>query len=151
MSGRLLPPGTYGLDDLVVGDAIETAETIVSEALIDQFADMTGDRFGIHMDDEAARALGFPRRVAHGLLILSLTDGLKNQAAAQFRAIASLHWDWSFRHPVLANDSIRARIEVRALRPTSDGTRGIIELAVTVHNQRGEAVQMGTNLLMVQR
>ncbi|WP_363262176.1 MaoC/PaaZ C-terminal domain-containing protein [Mesorhizobium sp.] len=46
----------------------------------------TRDRFEIHMSDEAALRHGFPASVAHGLLVLSLVDGLKNNAVARFRA-----------------------------------------------------------------
>jgi 3-hydroxybutyryl-CoA dehydratase len=149
MTGRLLAPGLYGLGDLAVGDRIETGEAVVSADEIDRFAALTGDRFAIHMSDDAARELGFARRVAHGLLVLSLIDGLKNQAPAQVRAVASLHWDWSFRAPVLMDDAIRANFAVRAMRPTGNGRRGILMLDVEVRNQHGEIVQAGTNLLMV--
>lgn len=151
MTGRLLPPGTHGLDGLEIGDVVETATAQVTIDMIDRFADLTGDRFGIHMDDDFARAAGFPRRVAHGLLVLSVIDGLKNQTPAQFDAVASLKWEWSFRLPVLAGDIVTARLEIRSTRPTSDGRRGIIELGVEVRNQRGEIVQSGVNLLMVNR
>ena len=142
-------PGRYGLADLRVGDVIETARTPVTVAKIDAFADMTGDRFEIHMDTAAAQNHGFPDRVAHGLLVLSVVDGLKNQAPAQFEAIASLGWDWGFAAPVIAEDEIGATITVRALRATSDGKRGIATLDFDVRNQRDETVQRGVNRLMI--
>lgn len=142
-------PGRYGLAVLRVGDVIETAFTPVTVAKIDAFADMTGDRFEIHMDTAAAQNHGFPDRVAHGLLVLSLVDGLKNQAPAQFEAIASLGWDWGFAAPVIAEDEIGATITVRALRATSDGKRGIATLDFDVRNQRDETVQRGVNRLMI--
>jgi acyl dehydratase len=144
-----LGPGRYGLAVLRVGDVIETAFTPVTVAKIDAFADMTGDRFEIHMDTAAAQNHGFPDRVAHGLLVLSLVDGLKNQAPAQFAAIASLGWDWGFAAPVFAEDEIGATITVRALRATSDGKRGIATLDFDVRNQRDETVQRGVNRLMI--
>lgn len=147
---RALPPGLHGHDAVAPGDHVETAEVEVTPALIDAFAALTGDRFEIHMSVEGARRLGFADRVAHGLLILSLIDGLKNQAPAQFRAVASLGWDWSFRRPVLAGDRIRARFTVAERRTTSRPDRGILALDVAV--LRGaETVQSGRNLLMVER
>ena len=103
---RILGPGLYGLDRLRIGDRIETGRCDVTAERIDAFAALTGDRFEIHMDDAAARRHGFAARVAHGLLVLSLVDGLKNQARARFDAIASLGWEWQFRAPVLAGDRI---------------------------------------------
>ncbi|MCV2870352.1 MaoC/PaaZ C-terminal domain-containing protein [Defluviimonas sp. WL0002] len=151
MSARLLGPGSYGLARLAVGDRIQTGTCTVTAGMIDSFSDLTGDRFAIHMDADAAAEYGFAGRVAHGLLVLSLVDGLKNQAPAQFDAIASLGWDWSFLAPVHAGDTIQAAIDVKGLRETSKPDRGIVMLEVTVTNQDGATVQRGTNSLMVRR
>ena len=91
-AARTLGPGVYGYDDLVPGDRIETGSRQVTAEAIDAFAELSGDRFDIHLDAEAARRLGYGDRVAHGLLVLSMVDGLKMQAAATFRAVASLNW-----------------------------------------------------------
>lgn len=146
-----LPPGSHGFDDVAQGDHIETAALTVTPQMIDAFADLTGDRFEIHMTDAAAHSHGFPARVAHGLLVLSLVDGLKNQTEAQFRAVASLGWEWSFRHPVLSGDTIRAVLTVVEKRATKRPDRGILQLQVHVTNQSGVMVQTGHNLLMVYR
>jgi 3-hydroxybutyryl-CoA dehydratase len=146
-----LAPGLYGLDDLAPGDWYETGETGITCAQIDAFAALTGDRFEIHMDDAAARSHGFPGRVAHGLLVLSLLDGLKNEAPVKLRAVASLGWDWSFRKPVFIGDRLRARIEVRATRPVKTPGRGILTLGFTASDAEGRLVQEGTNLLMMYR
>jgi len=138
-------------DEVESGDWYETGERAVTAAVIDAFAELTGDRFEIHMSDEAARRHGFRARVAHGLLVLSLVDGLKNQAEAQFQAVASLGWTWTFAAPVEAGDTIRALVEVRAKRTTRNPGRGILTLGFTVTNQRGETVQSGENKLMVYR
>ena len=151
MTGRALPPGSYAYEQVAAGDWIDTGTTTITAEQIDTFADLTGDRFEIHMDDAAAQAKGFPARVAHGLLVLSLIDGLKNQAPAQFDAVASLGWDWQFSQPVFIGDTLTARIEIASKRTTKDPARGILTLNFTVKNQRNEAVQQGTNLLMVHR
>ena len=148
---RFLPAGRYGFDAVAPGDLIETDRLTVTAERIDAFAEMTGDRFDIHMDDASARARGFPGRVAHGLLVLSLIDGLKNQTLAQFDAIASLGWDWTFARPVFIGDEVGARITVMDKRETSKSDRGILTLDFDVTNQAGETVQRGVNKLMVFR
>jgi acyl dehydratase len=40
-------------------------------------------------------------------------------------------------------------VEVKTLRPTSDGRRGVVQLAFDVVNQSGRTVQAGTNTLLV--
>lgn len=150
MSGRLLGPGDHRFGDLATGDRLQTATAVLSPEMIDRFADLSGDRFAIHMSDTAAQALGFPCRVAHGLLVLSVIDGLKNQSPARLCAVASLGWEWSFQRPVLAGDTVEASFTVEAKRPTRDPARGIVTFAVEVRNQTGAIVQQGRNMLMMQ-
>ena len=149
MTARHLTAGDYDYDDFQIKDWFETDEAEITAALIDRFADLTGDRFVLHMEDEAARALGFERRVAHGLLILSLIDGLKNQTTIKMKAVASLGWEWRFTRPVLLGETIRARFIVDAKRLTRDATRGIVTFSVEVRNQDDVIVQQGTNALMM--
>ena len=146
-----LAPGLYDFDQAQIGDRIETGMTEVSVARITAFAALTGDYFEIHLSDEGAQRHGFPRQVAHGLLVLSLVDGLKNQCDAQFNALASLGWDWAFRKPVFAGDVIRAVMVVQARRPTSNPSRGVLTIGFEVLNQSGEVVQKGRNQLMAYR
>ena len=148
---RNLTSGRHFFDDLSPGDVVETGRVRITAELIDSFAEMTGDRFEIHMEDAAAQRHGFPGRIAHGLLILSLVDGLKNQADAQFAAIASLAWDWKFSRPVFIDDLLGARITVSDMRETRKPDRGILTLDFDVSNQHNETVQNGVNQLMVYR
>jgi acyl dehydratase len=146
-----LSAGHHSFDDVAVGDVISLGKRCVTEEMIDQFAKLTGDHFEIHMDINAAQKHGFSGRVAHGLLILALVDGLKNQADAQFNALASLGWDWNFLTPVLAGDEIEAQLMIASKRKTSNPNKGILHITFTVKNQAGECVQEGTNTLMVYR
>ena len=129
--------------------AFETGGIVVTEAHIVAFAGLTGDFFDIHMDDSYAQALGYPGRVAHGLLGLALCDGLKNRAPVRFAAIVSLNWRWSFTGPILAGDRIAARIRVLGKRLTKNPARGIVTLGFELMNQKNEVVQKGENDLMV--
>ena len=150
-TGRRLPLGTIEFEDIQVGDWYETQPSVVSAGMIDDFAKLTGDDFEIHMDEKAARQKGFKGRVAHGLLVLSLVDSMKNHAEAKLRGFASLSWTWSFDAPVLAGDKVLAHVEVAGKRETSKSDRGIVDLLFRVTNQRGETVQSGQNKLMVHR
>lgn len=151
MNGQALAPGRYWFDDVEIGDCIETAPSTIDRDHIDRFADLTGDRFEIHMSEEGAARHGFPARVAHGLLVLSLVDGLKNQAPAQLVAVASLGWEWAFSAPVFPGDTIRAVMDIRTKRATRRPDRGILTIGFAVLNQRGETVHGGVNTLMVLR
>jgi 3-hydroxybutyryl-CoA dehydratase len=146
-----MQPGLNYFEDCTVGDSFATGGIVVSESLIQGFAGLSGDFFDLHVDDEFARSLGFKGRVAHGILGLALTDGLKNRAEHRFRAIASLGWNWKFTAPILVGDRIRAEVTIQGKRDTKRPDRGILTLEFKVRNQRGEVVQEGTNDLMVSR
>jgi len=143
--------GRLTFDDIPEGLAWETPGITVTESQILAFAGLSGDFYEIHVDDEYARALGYPGRVAHGLLGLALADGLKNRSAVRLAAIVSLGWRWRFTGAILVGDRIHARIRVLSRRATRREDRGIVTLDLTLLNQRGEVVQAGENDLMVHR
>ena len=136
-------------EDAAVSLSFETGGIVVTEGHIVQFAGLAGDFFDLHMDDEFARSLGFPGRVAHGLLGLILLEGLKSRAAHRFAAVASLKWEWYFRKPLFPGDRISGVLTVADKRLTKRGDRGILTLGLEVRNGKGEVLQEGTNLLMV--
>jgi acyl dehydratase len=146
--GRQLPAGEYWYEDLAPGDRYQTGALVVTEAHIVAFAGLSGDFFDVHMDDEFARAQGFPARVAHGLLGLALADGLKNRAAVRLMAVASLGWNYRFKGPIFAGDRIRAEIRVRDKRLSSKG-QGIVTLGFELRKQTAEIAQEGETTLLV--
>jgi acyl dehydratase len=143
--------GLLHYEDVAIGLQFATGGIDVTESHIVQFAGLSGDFFDVHMDDAFARELGFPRRVAHGILGLALIDGLKNRAAQRFAGVASLRWDWNFRSPLFVGDRLSARVEVIEKRLTGKGDRGILTLRIIATNQDGHIVQEGTNLLLARR
>lgn len=146
----MLEAGIYTYNQVQVGDGWLTDWAKVTPQVITAFADLTQDRYAIHLSDEGARTHGFDRQIAHGLLILSLVEGLKSTAPVQMPTFASLGWEWSFRAPVYAGDSIRASITVAAKR-AAGAQRGMLTLFVSVENQDGAVVQQGQTRLMAQR
>ncbi len=146
----MLSAGTYSYHTLTTGDHYQTGRIMVTESHIVGYAGLVGDHFDIHMDDQFAIEHGFKGRIAHGLLILGMVDGLKNRAPVQIQAIASLGWsDWKFTAPIYPGDTIVAQINVTSKRPTSTEGRGIITLQFDVKNQLGQVVQQGQNALLV--
>lgn len=64
-----------------VGEVIGTSDWLtVDQAMIDKFADATGDHQFIHVDPEAAAKTPFGGTIAHGFLSLSLMPVLSAKA-----------------------------------------------------------------------
>lgn len=148
-AGRQLAAGEYWYEDVEIGDHYMTAGVTVTEAHVVGFAGLVGDLFDVHMDDEFARAQGFPGRIAHGLLGLSLADGLKTRCAVRFMGVAALGWSWKFRAPLLIGDRMCVRIKVADRRLTRRGNRGIVTLDMQIIKQDGSVVQEGSTELLV--
>lgn len=138
-------------DDLAAGDEGETPEVTVTKEMIRGFADISGDHTPIHVDEAHARASHFGGVVAHGLLGLSLADGLKTQGSLQFPPGASLGWNWDFLAPIRVGDRLRVRYRVGAMRPTKKPDWGILTLPSELINQKDEVVQRGEHKLMILR
>ncbi len=136
-------------EDIAIGHTIETGTVEVTDGMIDTFANTFGDRFEIHLTDEAAQARGYDRRVAHGILGLALTDGLRNQASEVFDAIASLGWKWDFKGPIYAGDTLKTKVVVNSKRRSKSSGQGILEMSCETSNQNGDVVQAGSNVLLV--
>lgn len=125
---RALAPGLHDLGTLAPGDHWQTLDTLVSTERITEFARLTGDETALHLCDEAALRAGFPGRVAHGLLVVSLIEGLKAQAPVQLATHTALGWEVTFRAPVLAEATLSARLRVEEVRRV--GPKGLVVLGV---------------------
>lgn len=105
---------------------VELTVTFTRE-LIAAYAQASGDRNPIHLDDEAARAAGLPGVIAHGMLQMGLAGRVAAQAAGGHRRLRRL--SCRFAAMVRPGDTVT----FRARR-----TDGRIELSAV--DQRGRAV-----------
>lgn len=142
---------TLFLEDLEVGQAFDGPARTVTEADVVAFAGLSGDFNPIHTDVEFAKDTPFGQRVVFGLLGLSILTGLLDRTRLfSGSAIAMLGIrDWKFTSPIFIGDTVGFRMEIRAIRPTSKGDRGVVDRHFELINQRGEIVQSGHIDLMI--
>jgi acyl dehydratase len=105
-------------DDAKVGDECVSPTYTVTKQRILAYADLTGDRTPVHVDEDYARASHFGCIVAHGLFGLSIADGLKTQSSYRFLPGMSLGWTWDFGRPIKVDDVLHVKFSVGALRPS---------------------------------
>jgi oxepin-CoA hydrolase / 3-oxo-5,6-dehydrosuberyl-CoA semialdehyde dehydrogenase len=142
-------------EDLRVGETLVTHGRTVTEADVVNFAGISGDFFYAHMDDAAAKASLFERRVAHGYFVLSAAAGLFVDPAPG-PVLANYGLDnLRFVKPVYPGDTIRARLtcKQKTAKETPDGQvpQGVVAWDVEVTNQNAEPVAVYTILTLVQR
>lgn len=115
-------------EDVEVGQRFETAPFVVGDEDIAGFAEVTHDHHPLHVDDDFARLMGFPRRIAHGLYGLALIEGLKTKLKLyEHTSVASLGWDKvRFRRPILSGDTVRVAGSFASKTETSKPDRGVV-------------------------
>jgi 3-hydroxybutyryl-CoA dehydratase len=124
-------------EDFRVGDHFESPSKTLTDAHFMFFAGMTGDAHPLHYDDEYAKRTKFGRRLAHGLLLTSMTAVGASTLAPTTR----------FKGPAFIGDTIKPRHEVVAL--DRKRSAGLLALRVTLTNQRDEIVLEGEHRYLI--
>ena len=124
-------------DELAVGDRREFTGMTITETHVVNFAGVTGDHFGLHMDAEYAKTTPFKQRVAHGLLVLSCGAGLIPLLPGRVQAFLGME-NVRFRAPVFFDDTIHPVMEV--VEKTAKDPGGVVVIDETILNQRDEVV-----------
>lgn len=107
----------YFLEDLSVGMRAET-RAIITEDMINTFADITGDHNPIHVDAEFAATTPFGQRIAHGALSASFISAvLGNDLPGPGALFVELNL--RFRKPAFIGDEVIAVAEVLEINERS--------------------------------
>jgi 3-hydroxybutyryl-CoA dehydratase len=134
----------YFFEDLEIGLESSFAKTI-SEADIIAFAEVSGDRNPVHLDEEYAAQTKFKTRIAHGMLtagLLSAVCGMQLPGPGAIYVSQTLN----FRGPVKIGDRVVAAVKVAELVPEKRRVR--LDCTCTVE---GNLVLEGEAILMVPR
>jgi acyl dehydratase len=136
-------------EDFTLGDRFESPGKTLTDAHFMFFAGMTGDAHPLHYDDEYARKTRFGRRLAHGLLLASMTAVGASTLAPVIEAsiVAFVEQTTRFMGPVFVGDTITPRHEVVGL--DRKRTAGLVTLRVTLTNQRGDVVLEGQHRYLI--
>ena len=92
------------------------------------YADASGDRNPIHLDDEFARSVGLPSVIAHGMLQMGIAATVAGEAAGGTNRLRRI--TVRFAGMVVPGDTVTFSAE-----PSGEGT-----LDLRAVNERGEAV-----------
>jgi len=125
------------LEDFQVGQKITTRARTVTEADIVNFAALSGDWYGIHVDAELAKKTIFGGRIAHGFLVLSIASGFITPYEVAVIAFYGMD-KVRFTGPVKIGDTIHLETEVIEIQ--DKGEFGVVANQWHIKNQRGEDV-----------
>jgi acyl dehydratase len=136
-------------EDFAVGERFRSPSRTLTDAHFLFFAGMTGDAHPIHYDDEYGRRTRFGRRLAHGLLLTSLTAVGASTLAPLLEdsIVAFVEQSTRFLAPAFIGDTLTPEHEVVALERKRSA--GLLTLRVMLRNQRGETVLEGEHRYLI--
>ena len=134
-------PFRKSLAELRVGDAVVAGPRTITIDDIEAFADLSGDTFYAHMDDEAAAASPFfDGRVAHGYFVVSLAAGLF--VAPEYGPVLANYGleNLRFTTPAYPGDALTVTLTAKSISPRVDANYGEVVWDAEVVNQKNQPV-----------
>jgi len=125
-----------------IGDSASTIKTFSDED-VRTFAEISGDKNPIHLDDEYAASTRFGKRLVHGILTSGMNSALLGM---QLPGPGSVYikQTLNFRAPVYIGDMITATVKVSKVRED----KPIVTLETVCKNQDGTVVMDGEAVLL---
>lgn len=122
----------------------KASETIrITDKMVRQFAELSGDHNPIHLDDEYAKSTRFQRRIAHGMILGALVSRLLTEKIGTGGIY--LAQTLKFSNPVFIDDEITFEFEITKLHQT----RGLGKVDTNAKNKNGETVLKGEATIMM--
>ena len=115
----------------------------VTDKMVRQFAEMSGDFNPIHLDDEYAATTRFKKRIAHGMILGALVSRVLNEQIGAGGIY--LAQTMKFTNPVFIDDEITFHLEVTKLHKT----RGLGTLETVAKKANGDIVMKGDATIMM--
>jgi len=143
-------------EEIEIGDTVITDKHLVTLDNINDFAELSGDKFYAHMDENALEGTIFTERVAHGYFIMSKAAGLFVDPA---KGPVLLNYgidECRFTKPVYPGMTIGVRFTAKEKisqekREDDEFSKGIVKFLVDVYDDEGETVMLATILTMVRK
>jgi acyl dehydratase len=134
----------YKFDDITIGLTKEFSVKI-TESMVDNFAEFSGDYNELHMDENYASTTSFGKRICHGMLLTSFFSRLVGMSIPGKNALY-FSQSINFQSPCFIGDQILVRGEVME---KSESTR-IITIKTTILNQDSKCLIDGIAKVIVQ-
>jgi acyl dehydratase len=133
-------------EEFEVGQRIITPGRTITESDIVIFAGLSGDYNQIHTNAEFSSKTPFGKRVAHGLLVLSIASGLAMQTGVLEGTVIAFREinNWKFSLPVFIGDTIHDELDIIETKSIPRLGGGSLIIEISVKNQRNEVTMKGT-------
>ncbi|MBP7303448.1 MAG: MaoC family dehydratase [Fervidobacterium sp.] len=131
------------IEKMYVGQVYEV-KRIVTDEMIKMFAEATGDKNPVHLDDEFARNSIFGGRIAHGILSLGIVSAVLGM---EFPGAGTVYLmqNAKFKRPVYVGEEVTVRLTVKEI----DREKRRVLLETLVVKPNGENAIEGEALVKV--
>ena len=141
--------GLY-FEEFVIGDKATSMTRTITESDIVTFAGLSGDYNELHTSATYGATTMFGKRIAHGLLGLSIASGLAFQMGFMVGTVDAFRsLEWEFTAPIFIGDTIHLEAEVAEVKAFPRLGNGRVVFKVALVNQDGKTVQRGSWSLLV--
>lgn len=135
--------GTF-FSDFEVGQEFTTVRRTITEADVVAFAGLSGDYNPLHIDAVFAAKTPFGQRVAHGMLVSSISTGLAQTLGIfEGTTLALMQQTFKYTAPTFFGDTIHLKLSVRNTKPSSKGGKGVVSFDSEIIKQDGTVVNQG--------
>jgi acyl dehydratase len=139
-------------EELVVGEEFRSPTRTIAEYDLYVFAGLTGDLTDFHISTEAAKNSVFGQRAAHGMLLISIANGLYNRIGiTDETGMALAGVEWRFLAPGFIGDTVHLVAAVKEKREVSKKDRGLVFWDARLVKQDGTTMCQGQMIRMVRR
>jgi acyl dehydratase len=141
--------GMY-FEEFAVGDSGTSATRTITETDVVNFAGLSGDYNEIHTSETFSHSQHFGRRIAHGMLGLSIASGLAVQMGFMLGTVDVFRsLEWEFTGPIFLGETVWVEAEVTELKAFPRLNNGKVTFKVVLKKQDGSIAQRGTWALLV--
>lgn len=117
-------------EETAVGTELPAARYELSRDDLRAYAEASGDRNPIHLDEATARSVGLPDVIAHGMLTMGLAGSVVADWAGDPTAVVS--FGTKFTAPVVVPAAAPAVVEVTGRVVSRDETARTVEVELSV-------------------
>ena len=112
---------------------IKSIKKLISEKMVRDYAEVSGDFNPIHLDEDYARETEFKNKIVHGMLLIS------NITEIMFKNFGN---SWSkngtlkikFRNPLPVNSNLETNLKIKKFDKNKDGTLYTCEVMCNDHD-----------------
>jgi len=118
------------IEDIYIGQVYEV-KRIVTDEMVKLFAEATGDKNPVHLDDEYAKNTIFGSRIAHGILSLGIVSSVLGM---EFPGAGTIYLmqNAKFKRPVYIGEEVTVKLIVKEI--DKEKRRVLLETLVVKEN-----------------